>query len=182
MTSQITGNPTVCSTTFSGEQQRTIRAHLWYWPVVRGIDRWAMDSPHQKASDAQRVSTSWFHHETFHKLQEENTHFRLKCVPTAEFLVHYNDVIMSAMASQITTLTIVYSTVYSGADQRTHQSSASQGFVGGIHLWPANSPHKRPVTRKMFPFEYVIMQLGRQEQTQWKFKKKPIIFNQENVL
>ena len=44
---------------------------------------------------------------------------------------HYSDVIMSAMASQITGITIVYSTVYSGADQRKHQSSASQAFVGG---------------------------------------------------
>ena len=57
---------------------------------------------------------------------------------------------MSTMASQITTLTIVYSTVYSGTDQRKHQSSASLAFVGGIHRSPVNSPHKGPVTRKMF--------------------------------
>ena len=61
------------------------------------------------------------------------------------------------MASQITSLTIVYSTVYSGADQRKHQSSASLGFVTGINRWPVNSPHKWPVTRKMFPFDDVIM-------------------------
>ena len=70
---------------------------------------------------------------------------------------HYNDVIMSAMASQNTSLTIVYSTVYSGADQRKHQSSASLAFVRGIHRWPVNSPHKGPVTRKMFQFDDVIM-------------------------
>ena len=70
---------------------------------------------------------------------------------------HYNDVVMSAMESQITSLTIVYSTVYSGADQRKHQSSASLAFVRGIHRWPVNSPHKGPVTRKMFPFDDVIM-------------------------
>ena len=70
---------------------------------------------------------------------------------------HYNDVIMSAMASQITSLTIVCSTVYSGADQRKHQSSASLAFVRGIHRWPVNSPHKGPVTRKMFPLDGVIM-------------------------
>ena len=62
-------------------------------------------------------------------------------------LLHYNDVIMSAMASQITSLTIVYSTVYSGADLRKHQSSASLAFVRGIHRWPVNSPHKGPVVR-----------------------------------
>ena len=70
---------------------------------------------------------------------------------------HYNDVIMSAIASQITSLTIVYSIVYSGAYQTKHQSSASLAFVRGIHRWPVNSPHKWPVTRKMFPFDDVIM-------------------------
>ena len=49
---------------------------------------------------------------------------------------HYSDVIMRTMASQITSLTIIYSTVYSGADQRKHQSSASLAFVRGIHRWP----------------------------------------------
>ena len=71
--------------------------------------------------------------------------------------IHYNDVIMCTMASQITSLNIVYSTVYSGADQRKHQSSASLAFVRGIHRWPANSPQKGPLTRKMFPFDDVIM-------------------------
>ena len=70
---------------------------------------------------------------------------------------NYGDVIMGAMASQITSLTIVYSTVYSDADQRKHQSSASLAFVRGIHRGPMNSPHKWPVTRKMFPFDDVIM-------------------------
>ena len=64
---------------------------------------------------------------------------------------------MGVMASQITSLTIVYSTVHSSADQRKLQSSASLPFVWGIHRWPVNSPHKWPVTRKMFPFDDVIM-------------------------
>ena len=64
---------------------------------------------------------------------------------------------MGAIASQITSLTIVYSTVYSDADQRKHQSSASLAFVRGIHRGPVNSPHKWPETRKMFPFDDVIM-------------------------
>ena len=71
--------------------------------------------------------------------------------------MHYNDVMMSAMASQLTSLTIVYSTVYSGADQRKHQSSASLAFVRGIHRWPVSSPHKGPVTWKIFPFDDIIM-------------------------
>ena len=61
------------------------------------------------------------------------------------------------MASEITSLTIVYSTVYSDADQRKHQSSASLAFVRGIHRGPVNSPHKWPVMPKMFPFDDVIM-------------------------
>ena len=64
---------------------------------------------------------------------------------------------MSTIASQITSLTIVYSTVYSGADQRKHQSSVSLAFVRGIHRWPVNSPHEWPVTRKMSPFDDIIM-------------------------
>ena len=64
---------------------------------------------------------------------------------------------MSAMASQITSLTIVYSTAYSGADQRKHQSPASLAFLREIHRWPVISPHKGPVTRKMFPFDDVNM-------------------------
>ena len=72
-------------------------------------------------------------------------------------LIHYNDVIMSAMASQITSLPIDYSTVYSGADQMKHQSSTSLAFVRGIHRWPVNSPHKGPLMRKVLPFDVVIM-------------------------
>ena len=70
---------------------------------------------------------------------------------------HYGDVIMNTMASQITSLAIVYLTVYSGADQRKHQNSASLDSVRGIHRWPVNFLHKGPVTRKMFPFDDVIM-------------------------
>ena len=64
---------------------------------------------------------------------------------------------MDAEASQITSLTIVYSTIHSGPDQRKHKSSASLAFVRGIHRWQVNSPHKWQVTRKMFPFDDVIM-------------------------
>ena len=70
---------------------------------------------------------------------------------------HYSDVMMSAMASQITSVSIACSTVCSSADQRKHQSSVSVAFVRGIHWWPVDSPHKGPVIRKMFPFDDVIM-------------------------
>ena len=66
---------------------------------------------------------------------------------------------MSMMASQITSLTVVYLTVYTSADQRKHQSSAPLAFMRGIRRGPVNSPHKGPATRKMFPFDDVIMKL-----------------------
>ena len=64
---------------------------------------------------------------------------------------------MGAMPSQIIRFTTVYSSVYSGADQRNHQSSASLAFVWGIHRWPVNSPHKWPVTRKNFSVDDVVL-------------------------
>ena len=68
---------------------------------------------------------------------------------------------MGMVASQITSLTIAYSIVYSDAGQRKHQSSASLAFVRGIHRGPVNSPYKWPVARKMFPFDDVIMNIVR---------------------
>ena len=87
-------------------------------------------------------------------------------------LFHYGDVIMSTMASQITSVSIIYSTVCSGPDQRKHQSSASLALVRGIHRRPVNSPHTGPVTPKMFHLmtslyiikllgsEFVVMKMG----------------------
>ena len=107
-----------------------------------------------------------WHRNTFHiadPLCEKSIgHFHTKesviWIIVLDFLwQHYNDVTMSKIASQITSLTIVYSTVYSGPDQTKHQSSASLAFVRGIHRGPVNSPHKWLVTRKMFPFDDVIM-------------------------
>ena len=95
-----------------------------------------------------------------------------------EFNSHYNDVIMGELASKFTSLTIVYSTVNSGTDERKHQSSASLAFVLGIHRWPVNSPHKWPVTRKMFPFDDVIMPANK---FQSNFNNNATIFIQEHV-
>ena len=92
---------------------------------------------------------------------------------------HYSGVIMSTMTSQITSVFTVCSVFCSGADQRKHQNSASLAYVGGIHRGPVNPHHKGsvtqkmfhlmtspgtgefsshgPVTRKIFPFDDVIM-------------------------
>ena len=64
---------------------------------------------------------------------------------------------MSAMASEITSLTIVYSIVHSGRGERKHQSSTSLAIARGIHRRPVNSPHKGPEMQKIFPLDDVIM-------------------------
>ena len=66
------------------------------------------------------------------------------------YVHQYNDVIIRAIASQITDISIVYSTVCSGTKQRKYLSSTSLSFVTGIPQWPVNSPHKGPVTQKRF--------------------------------
>ena len=96
------------------------------------------------------VSALYNHSVTCHRTQRSGSH---DC-----HIIHYDDVIIGAIASQITSLTIVYSAVYSGTDQSKHQSSASLAFVWGSHRGPVNSPHKWPVTRKILPFHDVIMQ------------------------
>ena len=73
---------------------------------------------------------------------------------------------MSAMAFQIPSVAIVCSTIYSGADKRKHQTSASLAYARGIHRWPVNSPHQEPVTRKMFPFDDVIMLYNKDERVE----------------
>ena len=74
---------------------------------------------------------------------------------------------MGAIAPQITRLVSVYSAVWLGADQGKHQSSASLAFVRGIHRRPGKSPHKGPVTRKMFPFDDVITDRHQPEVAQY---------------
>ena len=78
----------------------------------------------------------------------------MRLIFCSKFCAHYNDVIMGAMAFQ-TIPAIVYTAVYTGADQRKHKSSAPLAFVRGI--WPVNSPHKGPVTRQILQVHDVIM-------------------------
>ena len=87
---------------------------------------------------------------------------------------------MSAMTSQITDASILCSAVCSGADQRIHQSSASLAFVRGIHRWPVDSPHKGPVTRKIFPFDDVIMR--RHQHNIFHFREAELILRVEDTL
>ena len=107
--------------------------------------------PAQMASNAANVSIWWRLHVVW-----SQTMVALGLV-LAVICRYDSNVIIITMTSQITCVLIVYSTVWSGTDQRKHQSSGSLAFVRGIHRSPMNSPHKRPVTRKMFPFDDVIM-------------------------
>ena len=78
---------------------------------------------------------------------------------------------MDIMASQITDNSHVCSTVCTDAHQRKHQSSASLAFVRGIHRSPMDSPHKGPVTRKMFPFDDVTMYMYVCNGADWSLSK-----------
>ena len=138
--SQITSLTIVHSTVNSDADQRKHRSYASL-AFVRGIHHWPVNSPHKWP-----VTRKIF---PFDDVIVIGFHF--------ELCWFYIDVIMSAIASQITSLTIVCSAVCSGADQRKHQSSASLGFVRGIHQWPVTSPHKGPVIQKMLPFDDVIM-------------------------
>ena len=82
--------------------------------------------------------------------------------PCYDVMIHLSIAVTSYWAHWclITSVSIVYSTVCPGADERKHQSSASLAFVRGIHRWPVNSPHKGPVTPKMFPSDDVIMDIS----------------------
>ena len=106
-----------------------------------------------------KTQIMWFRH--FAKSSVKTTYHAMSWDPasgcTGLALTHYTDVTMSVMASQITNVWIVCSTVCSGEDQRNHQSLASLAFVRGIHRWPVNFPHKGLVTRKMFAFDDIII-------------------------
>ena len=70
---------------------------------------------------------------------------------------HYNDVIIGMMPSQITSLTIVYSTVYSDTDQRKHQSLHVTGLCAGNSLVTGGFPAQMASNMEIFPFDDVIM-------------------------
>ena len=138
----------------------------WWWNLRRNFqesclkwrqfweDSLKMSPWYEIESVLQRIGTDdgWFW------IYETRTNWPIICRRHFQiFSSHYSDAIMSAMTSQIAGVMIVYSTVWSGVDQRKHQSSASLAFVREIHRWPANSPHNGPVTRKMFSFDDVIM-------------------------
>ena len=147
--SQISSFMIVYSIGYSGTDQRKHRSSVSL-AFVRGIHRWPVNSPH-------KGPVTW---KIFSFDDVIMVHPVAAQPDILVIMIHYTDVIMSRLASQITSLTVVYPIVYSDADQRKYQSSVSQAFVRGIHRGPVNSPYKWPVTRKMFPFDDVIMSWG----------------------
>ena len=136
------------------------------WPFVRWIHRSPVDSPKKGQrrgvlmfSLMRAWTNGWENNRDAGDLRRHGAHCDVAVIrETGTENNHYSDIIMSAMISSITNLTIIYWTVYSGADQIKHQTSASLAFVRGMHRWPVNSPHRGSVTRKMFSFDDVIMQ------------------------
>ena len=90
--------------------------------------------------------------------------------------VHYNDVIMS----MITSLTIVSSTVYSMRRSKKTSKLRVTGFLRGIHRYPGSSPHKGPVTWKVFPFDDVIMSMVHQKPWYWVCNTGKFLFSRRN--
>ena len=123
MGSQITSLTIVYSTVhcFTGADQRKHQSSSSL-AFVREIHRWPVNCTHK-----------W---------------------PITQKMSQFDDAIMyvivSAMAPQIASISIVCSTVCSGAPQRKHQSSESLAFLRGIHRWPVDSPHEGPLTGKFF--------------------------------
>ena len=193
LASQVTSLTLVYSTVYSGANQRKHRSSASL-AFVLGNYPWPVNSPHKgpvtrkmfRFDDFIMTPTVgtllWFVGigrvvpvlQCLHALGQsyEETR-RIWIHQSQEFTnscrYHYITVIMSAIASQITGVSIVCSAVCSGADQRKHQSSMSLTFVRGIHRWPVDSPHKGPVTRKTFPFDEFIM-------WPWPCQQRPTVF------
>ena len=109
------------------------------------------------------LSLHGFMHRQFYNVNIQNVS---RYVPPMRD-IHYRGVIMSTMRAQITSLMLVYSTVYPGAGQRKHQSPALLAFVRGIHRWPGNFSCKGPVKRKIFQFDDVIICAPKLYVTTW---------------
>ena len=141
----------------------TWKRFRYYWPFVRGIHRKIVDPTH-------KGSVMWILDVFFDAgwlVYDVTVMTRILGLCAScrlnVGLTHYSDVIMTRVASQITGASFFCSIVCSCADQRKHQSSASLASVRGIQRWLMDSPHKGPVTRKMFPFDDVVMDYSSEE-------------------
>ena len=158
MPSQIVGNSPIPSISYSGGKQRQHQISPLMVPVTGGSSHKGPTtrnmSPYHDVILTFMATTGGCHNESWLNFLQHIWNE----IPSCDHGRHYSDAIMGAMASQITGVSIVYSIVCSGADQRKHQCSASLAFVRGIRRRPVNSPHEGPVTRRMLPFDDVIIQ------------------------
>ena len=92
-----------------------------------------------------------------HPLWIDNITTAMQSIATKQHISSYNDVIMRALTSQITSLTTVYSTVYSRRRSKKKSKLRVTGLCAGNSPVTGEFPAQRPVTRKMFPFDDVIM-------------------------
>ena len=154
MASQITSELIAYTTVCPGTDQRKHQSSMSL-AFVPGIHQWPVNSPPHTGPVTRKSFHLWCHHEYYLEMTDYLLIFNVDHGQTG--VTHYNDVIMGTIASQITSLMIAYSIIYSDADQSKHQSSTSLAFVRGIHRGPMISPHKWPVTQKMFPFDDIIL-------------------------
>ena len=149
---------------------------LWgspkHWRVTRGLD--CIELPLFGQLCPQRYISSTFWSQSISITHKTSCHHG-----NGSMSKHYTDVIMTMMASQITSLTVVYSTVYSDADQRKHQSSASLAFVWGIHRdrWiPRTKGQLRGKCFHLMTSSWCITRICRRRNyatnTCWQFKNK----------
>ena len=117
-----------------------------YWYGINDIDAEPCKNLSPKTVTIQHIA----HYSDVIMSQYTMIHNKTTSHTTQQRQIHYSDVIMNAIASQTTGVSNICSAVCSEADQRKHQSSASLAFLRGIHRWPEDSPHKGPITRKMF--------------------------------
>ena len=159
MASQITSLTVVYSTVYSDADQRKHKSSAslaFVWGIHR--DRWIPRTKGQLRGICFYLMTSpWVSLQFTLSMMVRliSKPHSTWCVQKYNLILsnHHSDVIMSA----INGVSIVCSTICLGVDLRKCQSSASLPFVSRIHQWPVDSPHKWPVTRKLFPFDDAIM-------------------------
>ena len=140
---------------------------LRYWPFVLGIHRSPVNSPHKgQWRGALMIPlicvwiNAWVNNRVAGDLRRHRAHYDVIVMNDDDSYIigHWRQefatdrcILSTAPASRLLTETFVQ------AQMKKNQSSVSLAFVRWIHRWTVNSPHKGPVTRKVFPFDNVIM-------------------------
>ena len=132
--SLISSSPDCKKSYFGNDYRGTLNVTIGGVPC----QRWDSQMPHTHDKNKEDSEFSWDSSVEVKTLRDIYQNFQLLTLDILHNF-HYSDVIMVRIASQIISLTTVYSTVYSGADHRKHQSSTSVAFVLGIHRWLINS-------------------------------------------